>query len=238
MDSTVVLVLIIFFISTFLRSVVGFGNALIAMPLLAVLLGISTATPLVALTGPLLSLGILLFDWKQVDLKSTWQLLLASILGIPLGLLFLGSGSDELVTTILAIILILFGTYSLFARQIPLLGDGWAFPFGFIAGVLGGAYNTNGPPIVVYSSLKRWNPDRFRGTLQGYFLPTGLLVAASHGLAGLWTTDVVRLFLYSIPVNIVALLAGNWLHQRIPEGKFDRLVYVLLIALGIFLWLD
>jgi uncharacterized protein len=238
MDSTVVLVLVIFFVSTLLRSVVGFGNALIAMPLLAILLGITTATPLVAMTGPLLSLGILVFDWKQVDLKSTWRLLAASVLGIPLGLAFLNTGSEALVKTILALVLVLFGVYSLFARHIPLLGDGWAFPFGFIAGVLGGAYNTNGPPIVVYSSLKRWNPDRFRGTLQGYFLPTGLIVAASHGLTGLWTPEVVRLFLYSIPVNAVAIAAGHWLHQRIPEGKFDRLVYVLLIALGIFLWLD
>jgi len=238
MDLTVGLVLLVFFISALLRSVVGFGNALIAMPLLAVLIGIRTAAPLVALTGPLLSIGILLFDWKKVDLRSTWRLLLSSVLGIPLGLLFLQNSSEQLVKVVLALILILFGLYSLFSRQIPLLGDRWAFPFGFIAGVLGGAYNTNGPPVVVYSSLKRWNPEQFRGTLQGYFLPTGLIVAASHGAAGLWSEEVLRLFLYSIPVHTAAILAGNWLHQRIPEGSFDRLVYLLLIGLGIYLWIN
>jgi len=238
MDAMVLLVLVVFFVSTFLRAIVGFGNALIAMPLLAILMGISTATPLVALSGPVISLLILLYDWRKVDFRNTWQLLAASVAGIPIGLLFLRSGSEALVTAILAVVLIGFGLYGLFSRQIPLLGDGWALPFGFVAGILGGAYNTNGPPIVIYSSLKRWNADRFRATLQGYFLPTGLIVTISHGAAGMWTPAVVRLFLLSIPVQVAAVVAGTWLHHRIPEGRFDRLVYLVLIALGVFLWLD
>jgi hypothetical protein len=43
----------------------------------------------------------------------------------------------------------------------------------------------SGPlPLVVYGSLRGWPPERFRATLQGYFLPASLL-----GLAGpaLWT---------------------------------------------------
>ena len=41
--------------------------------------------------------------------------------------------------------------------------------FGFFAGILGGAYNTNGPPVVIYGSLRKWSPATFRATLQGYF---------------------------------------------------------------------
>jgi hypothetical protein len=29
----------------------------------------------------------------------------------------------------------------------------------------------NGPPLVIYGALRRWTPERFRATLQGYFLP-------------------------------------------------------------------
>jgi len=37
---------------------------------------------------------------------------------------------------------------------------------------IGGAYGMNGPPLVAYGSLRRWTPpERFRATLQGYFLP-------------------------------------------------------------------
>ena len=32
----------------------------------------------------------------------------------------------------------------------------------------------NGPPLVIYGALRRWSPQHFRATLQGYFLPASL----------------------------------------------------------------
>ncbi|RLD04929.1 MAG: sulfite exporter TauE/SafE family protein, partial [Chloroflexota bacterium] len=43
-SSTTLLVLAILFLSTFIRSALGFGDALIAMPLLAIVVGLQVAT--------------------------------------------------------------------------------------------------------------------------------------------------------------------------------------------------
>jgi len=89
-DGVTVLVLLIILVSTLVRAVFGFGNALIAMPLLAMTpIGMKTATPLVALVATILSLVILVKDWRMIDLRSTWRLLVATIPGIPLGLILL-----------------------------------------------------------------------------------------------------------------------------------------------------
>jgi hypothetical protein len=106
---------------------------------------------------------------------------------------------------------------------------------GFIAGILGGAYNTNGPPVVIYGMLRRWDPEKFRATLQGYFLPTGLAILISHGLAGMWTKQVIHLYLYSLPAIIAAVLIGGKVNQLIPKGKFDKIIYGFLVAIGILL---
>ena len=51
-SATIILaILSILFISTFIRSTLGFGDALLAMPLLTLIIGVQTATPLVALMG-------------------------------------------------------------------------------------------------------------------------------------------------------------------------------------------
>ncbi len=50
MDATA-LVLVVLFCSTFIRATFGFGDALVAMPLLAMVVGLKTATPLVALVA-------------------------------------------------------------------------------------------------------------------------------------------------------------------------------------------
>jgi hypothetical protein len=130
----------------------------------------------------------------------------------------------------------LFGLYNLSSLHLPTLHKPvYAYPIGFLSGILGGAYNTNGPPIIVYGVLSRWPPDRFRATLQGYFLATGLLIWAGHGIAGLWTPHVLHLFFYSIPVVLLAVWLGSKLSQRIPPGRFNRIIYAALVGVGLVL---
>src|SRR5581483_2869772 len=90
------------------------------------------------------------------------------------------------VKALLAVVIIGFALYCLLSRrQHALPDDRLAWLFGFIAGVLGGAYGMNGPPLVIFGSLRRWSPDRFRATVQGYFLPASLLGMFGYWLAGL-----------------------------------------------------
>jgi len=234
--TTTILVLAIIFLSTFIRSALGFGDALIAMPLLTLVIGIQVATPLVAMGASTIAFTILLKSWRKVEIKAAWRLVIATWIGIPLGILFLKAAPEILVKSLLGILLMGFGAYNLFVPDLPkLLNEKWAFVTGLIAGILGGAYNTNGPPVVIYGILRRWNPEKFRATLQGYFLPTGLAILITHGLAEMWTTQVVRLYGYSIPVIIGAVLLGEKVNLLIPQGKFDKIIYGFLVVIGVFL---
>ena len=230
------LVLGILFLSTFIRSALGFGDALIAMPLLAMVIGLQVATPLTAMGATTIAITILVKSWKKVDIKAAWRLVLTTWIGIPVGIYFLKAAPDVVVKSLLGIIITGFGLYNLFIPNLPrLLNENWAYLTGFIAGVLGGAYNTNGPPVVIYGMLRRWEPEKFRATLQGYFLPTGLAILITHGLAGMWTSQVVNLYIYSIPVIISAVLIGGKVNKLIPQGKFDKIIYGFLVVIGILL---
>jgi uncharacterized membrane protein YfcA len=95
----------------------------------------------------------------------------ATALGIPVGLLMLARVPEDLVRIVLAC----YALYSLVGPRLPVVSaKPWAYGLGFVAGILGGAYNTNGPPVVLYGALQRWPSNRFRATLQGYFLPATL----------------------------------------------------------------
>lgn len=104
-----------------------------------------------------------------------------------------------------------------------------------MAGLLGGAYNANGPPVVVYATLNRWPPQTFRATLQGYFLPTGTLIMLGHGLSGLWSRQVFVLFALALPCVLLGISLGAALHRRVDPARFERLLYSLLIALGLLM---
>jgi uncharacterized membrane protein YfcA len=240
MDSTTstLLVVVIIFLSTFTRSALGFGDALIAMPLLAMVVGMTTATPLVAMAASTIAIMILSRAWRDVNFRAAWRLVLSSLVGIPIGLYFLKTAPDSIVRAVLGIVLIGFGLYNLVAPKLPhLRNEKLSFLFGFPAGILGGAYNANGPLVVVYSALRRWSPESFRATLQGYFFPTGFTVLISHGLAGLWTPTVLRLYLYALPVIMAGVLVGEVVNRKFSVGRFYTIVYAALILMGILLFL-
>ena len=107
------LILAILFVSTFIHSTLGFGQALIAMPLLAMVVQLKTATPLVAFVLITIAAVILLRNWRVVDLSAVWRLVLSSCVGIPVGLFLLKDLPEGLMKVFLGILVILFGLYNL-----------------------------------------------------------------------------------------------------------------------------
>jgi uncharacterized protein len=166
----------VLFCATFVRSALGFGEALIAVPLLALALPVETAAPVAVLVSITVAAIIVAQDWRDVQVPITVWLVLSSMIGIPLGLLLLRTISESFVKGGLGVVVAAFATATLLNRgAYELKDDRLAWVFGVAAGILGGAYGMNGPPLVVYGALRRWSPGQFRATLQGYFLPASVM---------------------------------------------------------------
>lgn len=233
---TLLLITTIFFIAAFTRANTGFGDALVAMPLLSLVVGVRTAAPLFALVSLVYTAVFLHQTWANIHFRAAGRLILAAACGIPLGLWLVNIAPERLILGLLGLLLILFGLYNLFTPNLPTLRHPQIiYLFGFISGILGGAYNTNGPPIVMYGILSRWSPDEFRATLQAYFLPIGLLTAIGHAAAGMWSLALFQLAAIAIPASLLGLYVGDKLQQLIPPPLFGRLVYLFLVAIGLFL---
>ena len=229
---------LILFGATLISSTFGFGNALFAMPLLTLLLDISTATPLFGLVGPTISSIILARNWQRVEVASAWRLITTTLVGIPVGVWLVKQVPKDLITQGLGLCLVGFGLYRLGNWQlVKLEAPAWAVPFGLVAGILGGAYNTNGPPIVIYGEMRRWSPAEFRATLQSYFFPAGLGILLSHAAGGLWHGYIFQLYGVALPGILVAIALGGWINHRLSVERFQKLLSVLLIMLGALLWL-
>jgi uncharacterized membrane protein YfcA len=226
----------VLFVATLIRTALGFGEALVAVPLLALLIPIEVAAPLVALVSITVAGLVLAWDWRHVHIRSAGWLVLFTILGIPIGLLMLTRADERLVKATLALVIIAFSAYCLICRNPPhLRDDRLAWCFGFAAGTLGGAYGMNGPPLVVYGSLRGWSPEHFRATLQGYFLLASIAGLGGYWIAGLWVPSVSRYYLVSLPAITTAILLGRTLSRRLDRRKFLFSVHVALIAIGVIL---
>lgn len=223
----------VLFVASFVRSTFGFGEALISVPVLALIIPVRVAAPLAVLASITVAAMVVAQDWKHVHVFSAGRLVISSLLGIPVGLWLLKSGSDALAKAVLGVVILGFSLYSLRRGEAGELSDDrLAWVFGFAAGVLGGAYGMNGPPLVVYGALRRWSPVRFRATLQGYFLFASAVVMCGFWDVGLWTRDVSRFYAWSLPGVIVAVLLGRIANRRMESRRYYRFVFVGLALIG------
>ncbi|PCJ61303.1 MAG: hypothetical protein COA79_06900 [Planctomycetota bacterium] len=244
MELLIILILVIIFFACLMQAVFGFGSALFSMPLLAIVIPLEEAGPIVAISATFLAIIAVIPVRKQIQIKSVRWLLLGSVVGIPIGVFLLKQLSlqpkeiklseENIFGFLLGILIISFSIYQLRKRNnFELKSNIFAVPTGIFAGVLGGLINTTGPPIVVYGVLKRWDPIQFRASLQAYFMFSAFYISINHGYQGLWTSSVLQVTGYAIPVAILAVVVGQFINNKISTDKFTHLVYFLLIAIGV-----
>jgi uncharacterized membrane protein YfcA len=225
---------LIIFIAIFVQTVAGFGMALVGMPLLVSLFGIQVAAPLIALVGLVAEGGLLMHYREALSLKAVVRLAAASLMGIPVGLFAARLADEHLVTLLLGVLVLGYTVYALLGPRLPeLKGHFWAYLFGLFGGLLSGAYNTGGPPVIIYGSLRRWEPGEFKSNLQGYFLFNSVVVAGFHALAGSYHPPFWGFFWAALPATGLAMLAGFSLDRHINPAIFRRIVLALLLVLGI-----
>jgi len=233
---TIVFIVIIVCMGAFIRAFVGFGDALLAMPLLSLLINFEKAAPLVAGTSILISAALSIKLIKSIQWKTVLILTVLTSLGIPIGLWLLKTISQEYMSISIGLFLIIYSFFFLI-QIFPLkINTDLTLPiFGFVAGIFGGACTMNGPPVVIFGTLRGWSPLVFKGTLQGYFLISGTILLVFQGTFGMWSTEELKVLTLAIPGITIGLILGLKLSKKITPLKFHKVVYKWLMVLGMLL---
>ncbi|HTE02034.1 MAG TPA: sulfite exporter TauE/SafE family protein [Mucilaginibacter sp.] len=165
-------------------------------------------------------------------------MILYTLIGIPLGLLLLVNVDERIAKATLGIVIVVFSIYLVTGKKLKELKSdnfAWLFGCGLLAGILGGAYGLNGPPLVIYGAKKRWSAQHFRATLQGYFLIASMVGLIGYWLSGLLVPILLHYYLLSVPVMLPAVFIGRAINHRLHGENFFKYVYFVLLGIGTFL---
>ena len=237
-DTILVPVLSVIFVATIFRSAFGFGESLVAVPLLTLWLPLNVAVPLSFLISVTIAGVVVVQDWNKIHIRSAGGLILYTLIGIPLGLLLLIYIDERIVKVVLGAIIVAFSFYLILGKQLKELKEdnsAWLFGCGLLAGILGGAYGINGPPLVIYGAKRRWSAQHFRATVQGYFLIASIVGLIGYWFSGLLVTSVFYYYLLSLPILIPTVFIGRAINQRMHGDSFFKYVYFFLLGIGAFL---
>jgi hypothetical protein len=227
------LVFIVILLGAFAQSLTGFGSALVAMALLPPLLGITVTAPLVAGTFLCLEVLMVLRYRESIRGDAVWRLLAAALPGAPLGVFLLSHVREGTALFVLGMIITGYALYAMIGFRLPELAHPlWAFAAGLASGMLGGAYNTSGPPVVLYGNCRRWSAQEFKSNLSGFFVINSLMVVTSHLWSGNYPANVTRFLPWSLSAMLLGFLAGQWLDRWVSPELFRKMVLILLVILG------
>lgn len=232
------MVLFVFSVQTLgyvVKGLVGFGNPLIAAPLMSMRLDNTVITPGSLLLDTPINAFIAWKNRDQFQWKQVMPILLAVLAGVVPGVLLLKQSFPWLIKAALGVLVLVLGLEM--ATRDRRAGRGSQKPWisllvAFVSGICAGLFGIN-MLIIAYLERTAQNYREFKGSLCFLFLAENLLRLFTYGLTGLITTDVLILGAVSVPAAGLGVPAGLALAKRLPERQMRRCVVVMFLFSGI-----
>jgi uncharacterized membrane protein YfcA len=225
------------------RSAAGFGAVLIAMPMLAFVLPVSTAVSVTSALTAITSIHQISRDWRRVAWKHFMIMTLYSAIGIGIGFYFINMLDEHALRRGLGVFLVLYSLYALAtARASLVLPTSWrgvlAAGTGITGGLLGTLFGAGvGPIYVVYFNTLRMEREIFRVTMSTVVLLGGAARIAGYARLGFYEASSVALIAIGLPLVVIGSWLGERLIRRLDPRVFGSLVGVLILLSGVALLL-
>lgn len=226
---------VIVFGAAIVQGTLGFAFGMVAMALASLVVDVRTASILVS---PLAFVNVSTTLWsvrESVRWKIVLPIIVGTLVGIPFGLAILLGGNIFFIKALVSALLLYVGVTNLLRRTVerkplPTWVAGLA---GLGVGVIGGATNIGGPPLVAYASRQPWDPRTFKATLLTTFFvssgtKTGLLIASGNIQKPMLVCVACLL-----PAIIVGSLIGVRMFNRIDRERFNRIIAWALLFLAV-----
>ena len=214
--------------AAFVRGLTGFGFAILAVPLMGLVIPPTDAV----------ILAILLQTWigpfgvgksiTHVDRRLVSGVALWAMVATPLGLLALAQTPDDAARIIIAgIAVACFGTFLI--KRAPTPNRSWphVVATGLSSGLLNGFAAMPGPPVILYFVRSGVTPLTARGSMILVFFAAGMAGSLAAFLQGLVTEHLFLLSLAAFPL----MLLGNHIGSRFFGAVEERVWRALVVAL-------
>ncbi len=231
--------IISFFIINFFASVyqglAGFGFVLIAAPLSLLFLDKYTTVVSLDLIAFILNLFLVFQIKHKIHWKLVIILLLASIIGMPIGLWLLAHASIQLIKIAAGTLAIIFTLLIVFKKSSATTSpntfvDALA---GIASGILQTSTGMSGPPIVLTLAKSGKEKNEMRKTLVTFFLFLNLISLPFFFINGQFTWQHISIGIYALPFCFLGAQIGHKLAHKFSQRTYKILALITVTITGL-----
>ncbi|HET8614936.1 MAG TPA: sulfite exporter TauE/SafE family protein [Actinomycetales bacterium] len=225
-------------IGAFVKGLTGFGLPQVAVPILAVFLGVEHAVIIMAIPGVVSNLWLLHQhrgprEPRRLHLR---VMMVGSVVGAAGGTLLLKSLDNRLLSMVLALLILgyVVVTTTRPAFRIPqVVHRVTALPVGLLAGGLQGAAGISGPLLTTYMHGLRLRSSTYVYALNALFLIGSVTQTATFLAIGAYDRALLGQSVIALVPIAIGLPLGSWAHRHLSSRTFNTAVLVLLALLGV-----
>lgn len=219
------------------RGMSGFGAGLVATPLLAFLLPMTTVVPTTALIVFVLFIFLTLRDRHQVQWDEFKRLLPPTLIGVVGGLYLFTLLDNRLMLKLLGGFLLAYACYMLITQWVGMqqlkLSEKWAFPLGFLGAFIDSMFGGGGGTLVViYMHGRSVSKAEFRATLAVLWFVEMIARIGGYLLAGFYTHSTLALVAVMLPFMLLGTWLGETINARISHETFTKILAGMLMLSG------
>jgi uncharacterized membrane protein YfcA len=234
-------VFLISLLGGFVQGVSSFGYAIISISLLPLFFDLITSSLVILISSFAMLIHLIYNLFWKMKVRVNVKLLLIPIpgmfIGRSIGVCLLTYCQDKMLIIPLCVSLILLAVYFTYysnkVRITPSKRNGWLA--GLVSGVLGGAFNISGPPLVAYYFASIEDKNQYHLYVQISLLIGALYSLALHISLGnitqrIWMPSLVASF------GVVAgTICGFKCFKKIDRTIISRLVGILILVVVVTL---
>ena len=215
------------------QSSIGFGMAMIMSPCVMLVLKPTAVVPTILLVNILNSIIVTWRYRHHVQLRSVLPLAAGGIVGFTVGIQVLVYLNPNTMRLLVGLFVLTFTTIMWRGWRRPVEEKPWiTMPIGLVSGFAGGTTSMSGPPVILFLANQGHARDHFRATLIAYFTIINIYGIIRFYTLGLLTTEVLAYAGALIPATLVGTTLGILYGGRVPEHRFKRIIFMLLVFIG------
>jgi uncharacterized membrane protein YfcA len=222
----------------FISGLAGFGTGLVALGIWLMAVPPAQAATLVIFCSVVAQAQTIVTVWHAIDLRRIWPMLLAGVIGVPIGVRMLEVVDPTQFRLGTGAVLVAFSSMMLIGRgrlKITWGGRGADAAVALVGGLLGGLSGLSGPLPTMWITLHGWAKDQRRGVMQAYNLAVLGLALVIHATTGLITREMVVLLMVALPGTLVGAALGARTYRRLSDAQFHNVILGLLGLSGCLL---
>lgn len=228
-----------FYLGGVLKGTIGMGLPLVAISIVATVMPVIKAIPLMLAPGYIMNLLQMRQTWHaRTSLLPWWHLLLGLVVGIAVGVYFAASAPEKIVKGVLGAVVLIYAGLSLARLELPesfVRRPSAGLSMGWLTGLSGGMTGGFGATLAMYLLACRLERDRFIWLIGVLMFLGSIVLGTSLALTDSLAMEQVLGSVGMLLPSWLELTTGGIVRKRVSQELFRKLALAALTLMGLSL---